>query len=320
MVFLHSFILPIVALAITSPTSTPTITNIKANRNLLELGDSLIYGDYDIPYPSASLPDESATDTFIFRLLDGGDEIGEIVPYALIDKGYNNGVFSFYFSASDNLDWGQAYTIRISENPSYFTTPASFDYVMPSSAWSILTDQEANQLELAINILNAANRLHTAYSAYSFTEFQPSGTVLSEPIGTTYFRGAIYGIQAMAPSLFLVQILQNPSTSANYTTAQFDLYRQRFSTTWVGASENATANQFGITPTMVLGMLFIFPLCIGSIILSSMKFHQAEPGFVTCAILLILGALMGWIPAAVFASTYQALGIYIAYVWFYARG
>ena len=110
-------LVPIFALATSNPDSTPTISNIKANRYLIESGDVLIYGEYDIPY--ASLPDESAADTYIFRLLDidGSTELGAVAPFPLFDNGYNEGVFGFYFSASDNLTWGEAYTVRISQNP-----------------------------------------------------------------------------------------------------------------------------------------------------------------------------------------------------------
>jgi hypothetical protein len=311
------------ALAILAPDSTPTITNVHANRNLLEVGsptgDILIYGDYNIPYGTVPT-DASASEAFSFRLLNGTTELGSTLPYCLINNGYNKGVFSFHFSVADNITWGQAYTIRISENPAWFSTPSSYDYLMTTSAWTILTGQEENKADLTINIIAAAQRMQTTYPLYTFLESSYGGTVLSSPTGAAYFRGAVYGIQAMAPNLFLVQTLGADNTSISHGTTQFDTYRGSHDADWVGVSTNATATQFGITPTMVLGMAFIFPLCIGAIIVSSMKFHKAEPGFACCAVLLILGALMGWVPAPVFASTYQALGIYVAFVWFYARG
>ncbi len=308
-----------VVLAIGTPSSTPTISNVHANRYLIESGDRLIYGDYNIPYTPVPT-DAAASETFTFRLLSGTTEIGSVIPYCLINNGYNKGVFSFYFSAADNISWGQTYTIRISENPAYFDTPVSFDYVISASAWTILVDQESNQADLTINILSAAQRMQTTYSTYTFLESSTGGTVLASPVGETYFRGAIYGLQAMAPNLFLVQTLGTDNTSISHETTQFSIYRNRLSSSFVGTAENATASQFGITPSMVLGMLFLFPVCIGSIIVSAKKFHKAEPGFLCCALLLILGALMGWVPAPVFASIYQLMGIYIAYLWFYARG
>src|SRR3990170_2226003 len=82
-------------LAIPAPDSTPTLSNIKVNRNLFEPGDVLIYADYNLPY--TSVPNVSADDSFIFRLLSGTTELGTITPFAYMDHGYNLGVFSFYF-------------------------------------------------------------------------------------------------------------------------------------------------------------------------------------------------------------------------------
>jgi len=59
-------------------------------------------------------------------------------------------------------------------------------------------------------------------------------------------------IQSMAPELFLVQVLDSQGTARDFTTEEFDAYQERFDSTWVGASENATADQFGITPAAVV--------------------------------------------------------------------
>lgn len=308
------------ALAIDNPDSDPSVSNVRANTYLIEEGDVLIYGDYNLPY--ASPPDDPASNAFIFRLLDtdGETELGAISPFVLFDNGYNEGVFGFYFSASDNLTWGEAYTIRISQNPALFTTPTSVDYLISLSVYSSKTTQDDNQVELTINIIAMAERLESAHTDYTLLESSVGGTVLSDPTGETYFRGAIYGLQAMAPSLFLIQILEFDRADREWTTDQFDEYEERFDDTWVGDGVDATATQFGITPQMLMGVLFVLPLCIGGIILSSMKYGKAEPGFIISAIFLTLGALMGWLPAAIFATLYQAMAIYLAYLWFYARG
>ena len=305
-------------MAIDSPDTTPSLSYIRANTYLIEEDDVLIYGDYYLPY--ADLPEVTASEAFFFILLDGDEIIGTITPFVMMDSGYNKGVFSFYFSASDNLTWGEAYIIRIAENPTHFDSPTNTDFTMASTAYTSATDQDINQTQLAINIISAAERLESYYEDYTFLDASVGGTVLSSPTGETYFRGAIYGLQAMAPGLFLVQTLDLYTTERDWDTAQFDEYGARLDATWVGATENATATQFGITPGMVLGMLFVLPLCAGSIIVSSLKFRRAEPGFVVSCLFVIMGALMGWVPAAIFATIYQCMAIYLAYVWFYARG
>ena len=305
-------------LAIDDPDSDPSISNVKANRYLLESGDVLIYGDYNIPY--ATVPGESATNSFIFRLLDGSTEKGVILPYSLMDNGYNEGVFSFYFSAADNLTWGEAYTIRISQNPAQFEDPTYIDYEIPASAYTSSTAQADNKIELAINIIAAATRLEVDHTSYTFLDSSASGTVLSSPTGETYFRNVVYGLQLMAPSLFLVQTLEIDTADTVWLTTQADNYTDRFTGTWVGDNATSAGDEFNLSGASIMGLMVILPLCIGSIIVSSIKFKKAEPGFILTALFLIPALMMGWMPHAIFATIYQAMGIYLGYVWFYARG
>lgn len=324
-IILFAIIAPLVAMhlvaAMSSPDSTPTVSNIHINRYLLNSNDILIYGDYDLPY--ATPPSVGADQAFIFTLIasDNTTELGAITPYVFFDNGYNEGVFSFYFTSitTANITWGDVYSIKITENPAQFASPTSISYAIPSSVWTTANTTANNQLELAINILNAANRLEQVHTSYTLLDTGAAGTVLSSPSGETYFRGAIYGIQAMAPSLFMVQVLEYDTTYRTWTTDYSDNQTSRFDATWIGASENATATQFGTTQS-IFGYLFVLPLCVGAVIVSTWKFRKAEPGFIVCGLFLFMGFLMGWVPGAIFASGYQIMGIYTAYVWFYARG
>lgn len=304
--------------AIDDPDSNPTVSNIKANVYLIDEGDMLIYGEYNIPY--ASVPDEGADEAFIFRLIDtdGETELGSVTPYVLFDNGYNEGVFGFYFSS--NTTWGESSIIRISQNPVLFDDPTSYEYAIPSNSYSTKTTQEDNQIELAINIISAAQRLETAHSGYTLLEASAGGTILSSPTGETYFRGAIPGIQAMAPDLFLVQVLAQDTTAREWTTDQFDTYQDRYEGTWVGDDVDATATQFGITAASLMGTIIALPICIGVIILSAMKYKRTEPGIIVSTIILILTSLMGWMPTAIFATSFQLMAIYLSYVLFYSRG
>lgn len=306
-------------LALDEPDSAPDVSNIHINRYLIEEGDILIYGDYSIPYTTP--PTMGADEVYSFRLMDGEDEIAIALPYPMLDNGYNNGVFSIYLSAdvSGNITWGESYTIRISQNPTHFSSPNSWDYEIPTSAYTSLTTQKDNQVQLSINILAAARRMEEYYTDYTFLEDSAGGTVLSSPTGETYFRGAIYGIQVMAPDLFLVQILEFDTSDRVWTTAQADTYAGRFDTTWVETDVEATATQFSIGSQMLMAVIFIVPLCIGAIIVSMRKYDKPEPGLVASAVFIMTGFIMGWMPAAIFATTYQLAGIYIAYLWFYAR-
>ncbi len=307
-------LLPVYAMA--HPDSTPTITNTHVNRNLVVSGDMLVYGLYNIPYAS---PQTIAADqSFIIRLMDvaGTTELGRVTPFPYFLNGYNLGIFSMYFSVAPSLS-SLPYIVRVSENPSQVGS-TSTDYAIPTTAYTLFTTQSDNQYELASNLYTLGHQLETRYSS---TLFVQSGNriVLTSPTGEYYFRGAIYGSQAMAPSLYLVQEGTVDLTSTNWTTTAFDSYEARWAGTWVETSENATANQFGITPQMSMGLIIILPLCVGTVALSSMKLKRVEPGFIVCALFLIMGVLLGWLPVALFAILFQTMGIYIAYVLFMAR-
>jgi hypothetical protein len=315
------FLFPSVSFAtIVQPDSPPTLSDFHVNRNLAATGDMLFYFRFKIPY--ATTPNMTADNAFIFRLMsvDRTTDYGYITPYPYGDnQGYNDGLTGLYFTASAGLTWGTAYKLRISENPGWFDLPVDFDITIPTTAYSSFTNQLDNQAELATNLYYMAQPLEGIFGVALFQTAGSRQVLTGE--GETYFRGAISGLQAMAPSIFLVQQQPLDTASREWTTEQFDTYEHRFDGTWVGASENATAEQIGAPDSAsAMGLVFMVPLCLFAIIFSSMKMRTALPGFVCVSVLLIMGVLMGWMPKAIFASTYQAAGIYTAYLIFYARG
>ncbi len=302
-------------MAIGAPTGTPLAFNFHVNRNLITSGDYLFYGRYDLPY--SSTPTEPVNNTYIFRLLETatGAERGAIVPYPFFDNGYNEGVFSFYFT--DNITWEGNYTVQIAQNPFYFASPQTWNYdITASSAFSPHVTQESNQAELTSNIKLDATWLKTYYSDYDLLESSAGGQVLSNPDGENYFRGAIPGLQAMASDLFLVQVLSENVTARAWTTAQFDTYKGRFDSSWAGVSENATANQFGLTRTTLMASIFSIPVILCFIVVSARKWKRIEPGLIFGIVVMIGTSLMGWFPMGLFAVIMQLLIIYLAYIIF----
>jgi len=307
---------------IAQPDSTPTFSKIHVNRDLILSGDICVYGEYTLPY--TSIPTTPADQTFIFRLMgtDNVTELGAVSPFVYFNNGYGLGVFSFYFASAttDNFTWDSPYIIRVSEVPAQFTSPTYFDYVMPLvDTYSSSLTQAGNQNDMAVRILSMAQDMEAEYTAYTFLEQAASGTVLSAPTGATYFRGAIPGLQPMAPSLFLIQAIELDVTSANWTTAQADTYEGRFDGTWVGTSENATAIRLGVTRPTLMAMFIGLPACLGFLFVAQRKWQRTEPGLITCSILLVMLLIMGWMPYAIFASVFQIMGIYVAYLLFFAK-
>lgn len=321
---LFLFIAPLiwcgVAYALEPPDSDPevVIETLYANVNLRETGDVLIYGMYDIPY--ASLPETDADLAYVFTLIDvdGETQLGAIVPYVAFDGGYNEGAFSFYFSAADNLTTDQQYIIRISQSPAFFGSPESWDYTMPLTSWTSYTSQADNQAELAINLIAIAENLEEAHGE-TLLQSSASGTVLSDPTGENYFRGVIYGCQVIVPDLFLVQQYIWETGDRARTTDAWDDFDERFDGTWLGTATENTSATFGMTAPTLMGFWIGVPVMVGVTILSSLKFKTTDPALIVACLLMIMLGFMGWMSAAVFAIIYQLFGIYIGYLWFYNK-
>ena len=300
---------------VADPDSAPTISNVFANTHLYASGDWLIYGEYNIPY--AVLPTPSVTATYIFRLMsaDGSTEVGRIIPYPEFDKGYNVGDFSMYLASGIVKD--TAYIIQITQNPAQFASPKTWSFPMDSSMYSGFTDYSSNAFEAGTKILALADHVGSLFSTPLITTVGSQQVFNSD--GETYYRGVIPGIQTMLPNLFVIQQSALDLTARTWTTTQFDNYLERFDGTWVGDEQDATGAQFGMSGNMVMSMIVIAPMCIGLMIFSAMKFGKTDPGLMSCAIILQMGVVMGWLPAALFATIYQLMGIYIAYLLFFAR-
>lgn len=306
-------------LATAAPDSTPTLTNTHGFINLIESGDVLIIGNYNIPY--AVIPDEPVTLTYMIILQDStGNQTGFCSPYAYFDYGYNLGCWAMYFPASANFTDGVSYNIIIKQSPAYFSDPQSYSYTMETSAWFTGTTQDENQNQLYLEVINMADQMEATYTTYTLTEPGLTNTVLYSPTGENYFRNVINGLQIMAPDLFLYQLIPYETSTVAYTTNMSDNYTSRYTGTWVGDSTNATGAQFGMSGGAIMAMGFAAPICLAMVIVSAKKFHTVTPGFMAVAMVVMVTFMMGWMPAALFATLYQICGIYIAYVVFYARG
>jgi hypothetical protein len=55
------------------------------------------------------------------------------------------------------------------------------------------------------------------------------------------------------------------------------------------------------------------------LVLSAKRFNTTDPGLVCSAVILEMGTVMGWVSIALFATTFQLMGIYIAYLFFFSR-
>jgi hypothetical protein len=306
--------LPHTVYAISNPDSV-AVDVMYVNRDLLETGDFLLVVKYTISY--ASLPDENVDEAFIFRVFDtdGTTELGTALPYAFNNQGYGDGLISFYFDASDAPTWGVGYILKISGNPSVFTSPPIYNFTVPDGAYTSLSGTSENQDELVTRVLDLALDLETSWSADLLDE-EDTGTVLSA-LGEAYFRNTIRGLQSMAPSVFLVQIGDPDYDERVWGTNQATTYEDRFSGTWVGDSVESVGSLLTIDTEVITGAIVLLA-CIALVAGSAKAFNgNTHPGFIGACVVGSAGAVMGWGAMAFYAVVGIFAVLYIGYFWFF---
>jgi hypothetical protein len=279
------------------------------NRSLIEAGDFLLVCQYDLAY--AALPTDTADVNYTFRLIDvdGITELGQALPYPYFHKGYDEGVVSFYFTAAETtalLTWGTNYTVRISQNPAKFTTPTDYDFVVDSGAYTLLTDMDDNQLQLAERLNTIAGHLENFWSI-TLTEEQDPGTVFDSN-GEAYFRNAIIGCQAMAPLIFFVQSVDADTSTRVWGSSLSDTYKLRLAgvdgiyntadDNWIyKLSLKPAADALNIPVVLFVGLICLVA-CVFAIYKSNKNWQTPMPGYVAslmvvlCAGMLFLGLQM----------------------------
>lgn len=301
LLFLLSVALPFVsfnhARADTAQPSSVSIHDISIYNSLINTGDFLAVVPYTISY--TSVPSDAVNKTFLFELIDtdGATLLGSITAYPFANSGYGEGIVSFYFSANNTLTWGAAYNVKVAESPAFFTSPTYWTFPVASSYYSAYTsNQTANRTLLQTEIVNRAQHLTTAWgiSSTPLTQQSGSGIILSS-YGEAYFRNAIYGLQQMCPSLFLLQ-----SSNLDYTGRSWDYSLATtllgtFSGTWVGDAMTGFAGLWGVPTTTATSFVILFLALVAmgvSIWISEGQHIQAA--FLDGALVLIFGALGGW--------------------------
>ena len=304
------------------PDADPTIESFNVYRNLLETGDWLLVIYANIPY--GTLPDTPITQTFVWRMIDidGVTELGDTVGYAYNDDGYGYNVYSMYWTAAEvtanGMVWGTAYDIRLSGNPAVFVTPPTYNYVLNAADYSALTVTAEVQAELADRILTIAGELNThwGYGALgiSLLEETESGTVLSI-YGEAFFRGAIFGIQNLAPAAFSVIIRDldviDRTWSDNYTGNLTTMWTG----TWVETAQEAGKVLFG-TDYDLLSVIMVLAMCVGVVIGNIMLTGDHWNGLTDAAFLAVVFARLGMYDFAFLLLIAALCWIYIsAKVW-----
>lgn len=254
------------ALAIDNPDSNPTVEDIWVWRNILETGDVLMIVFENTPYATTPT-DYTYSEAFVWRWMNGTTELAQAEGYDYNEDGYGYNVIGFYLDASDAPAWAGTYTLTLSGKPSAFASPPQYSYNIPSSSYSALTDTDDVQASIADRIITIANDLRSRWGLTSTTTLiqeTETATVLSLN-GQTFFRGAIYGIQGMAPAAFPLTVASIFTDWATWSDNYTDNLTSQLAGTDIDAGFTAGETFFG-TDYNLLGLLLACGMCLTVVI------------------------------------------------------
>lgn len=304
------------------PDSTPAVEQINVYRNIRETGDMLFLVYANIPY--AETPDLPVTQTFIWSLIDtdGTTELGSTVGYAYNNDGYGYNVYSLYFSAAGvtalGIVWDTSYGIRLSGNPAAFDSPPIYNFTINVADYSNLTATADVKAELAARILSIASDLDnkwglaTAYSLLSQTE---TGTALSI-YGEAFFRGAIHGLQTLAPAVFSLVIREIDVADRDWDAEFTENLTGQWGGTWADTAQEAGKALFG-TDYDLLSIIMLLVMCGGLLIGNIMLTGDHWNGLIDVAVIGVVGARLGLYDFAFLLLVAALCWIYIGTkIWF----
>jgi hypothetical protein len=294
------------------------LESVKVCRHVIEEDDFILAFHYNIHY-DADQPDEPANKLFTFRLLDtnGIDYLGAVVPYAYNNSGYDQGVAAFYFPAATAPDWEQAYVLRVAGNPEYFSSPPLTSYTLTLSDYSQMDTQKENQTVLGNFILDVARDLEINWST-TLLYAGDLGTVLYST-GETYFRGAIPGLQVMAPQIFPVQTTSPEYEETAYTETQGKSWEERFAGTWVVQALEGMGNLLHMKWNVITGILVLGAI-IAFAVWSQKQYETIKPALVSGSVIMIGGTELGWVASAIMAIVTIFFALFLGYVWIFRHG
>lgn len=293
--------------------------SVEVFRHVIEEDDFVLVFHFNIYY-EAEQPEEPANELFTFRLLDtnGIDLLGAIVPYAYYNSGYDQGCSSFYFSADDAPDWGQAYVVRISGNPEYFSSPPLVSRTLTFSDYSQLETQEENQASLGGYIIEIAKDLETNWTTELL--FVGDTGMMLNSTGEAYFKGAITGLQAMAPQVFPIRTTSPQYEETEWTGAQGEAYEERFADTWIGETMQTLGDFFHVKWNVITGFM-ILGVVIALAVFCQWRYGNIKPVAISSTCLFLGGTVSGWWSAAIMAIiTIFIGGLFLGYVWMFRHG
>jgi hypothetical protein len=302
------------------PDDVPSIVEVDAYRNSIEADDMLVIIYANIPY--ATIPDTPVTETFIWSLMDGAVEFGSTVGTNYNDDGYGYNVYSMYFSAAEvvslGIVWGDVYTIRLAGNPAVFDTPPIYNFTLTAADYSTETVRVDVQAAIAARVLTIAADLDNKWllgALGSLITQNETATVLSI-FGEAFFRGAIHGLQSMAPNAFSVVVRVIDLEDREWDTEYAENVTDQWAGTWVETGKAAGAALFG-TDYDLLSIILMVGLSVGLFFGNMALTGDSWNAMVDVAAWGIIGARLAMYDLAFLMLAVGVCWIYVsAIIWF----
>jgi len=312
-------VIPVYA-AIADP-DTIAITSVDAYKHCLEDDDMLVIVGYNLQY--ATNPDDSIEYTYLSRMMDGAAEVASITPYSYRNKGYDYGIFSFYFTAAEvagGISWNSDYTIRFEGNPTLEWTDdpplVTWELETDDDSWHDTATQGATEAILKTRILWLADNLADRWQT-TLTEEIAGGTVLNSA-GQQYFSNSIDNLRTLVPSIFPTQTQEIVFVEQEHTTTYQDILKSRTAGTILGRAQTSIGNLLGIDDTMAGAAMWFgaMALLIWGIVMGTGQTKTV--GFILLP-MVILGNLTGLL-SLTFTMILGFLSVIAAgYILFYSK-
>ena len=313
-----------------NPDSDPTIVGdslgIDVYQNVLETGDLFMLVYMNIPY--AVPPDDPVSSTFSvsFRSADGLTLFGATSGFAYnvgtyTGNGYGYNVYSIYLTAAEvtahGIAWGNAYKLRLNGSPAFFLAPPVYNYDVDPGDYNA-SGAETVKGVIAARIIEIATNMNTRWgltAVYYLTEENEAVTNLSI-YGEALFRGAIRGVQAIAPDVFAVAINAIDYTERTWTTNYTDAVSSQYDGTWIQTSRTAGAALFGASYDLLTVILMV---CMGAglIVANIMLSSDFWNALIDVSVLMVFAARLDFYDFFFLLLIGAIASIYIARtIWF----
>ncbi len=289
-------LMPKVAFAIVAPDDL-IIESVTSYTGVLQDDDLLVIVKYDIDY--ASLPTENVSEAFIGRFLRDTTDLNATELFPFNDRGFNEGVFSFYWTASqrsaDSVEHGnpnsENYIIRLSGKVGVF--PGG----VPTISTSTITYQTTGT-DLRPDIIELASVLSfdADWIAGQGSLITTGDRTLFTTNGGTYFGTVISRLANMrggVGTLFessVAVVLPVTRVPENQYKQDLDSF---WDGTWFDTNTQRIADNYRLSQivvTTIIAFLFMMTVAFGVAVLLNSTDRAIEFGMMTFGVTLPLSA------------------------------